>query len=282
MLARWFLEEERHYYLALTQIPESKAERAFLDWLRRTIEGKTAGKWRPLEVTVKIGKRVSCKAGSSPRTTENGRRAECSPKNPARKAHPGGATRMGQHVRGHVYGHAAALLPAREEGRTRPESADSSHRSAPVTIFRGLSEEFPAGPSRPQPAPATPRDGRNALKIQHKMTIDKNFQPFQPPHRDTLGTTRSIFKYITLLICFLSPLPGKCVRARWLEWLESLLKVHKLLILLTITTPSQLAEAGWNPARTAGSLKNRKIECLDQSNEPNGQAPAGGSAGAGR
>ena len=35
-LARWFLEEERRYYLALTQPPESQAERMFLGWLRHT------------------------------------------------------------------------------------------------------------------------------------------------------------------------------------------------------------------------------------------------------
>ena len=59
-LARWFLEEERRYYLALTQVPESETERVFLDWLRRTIERQTDGEWRPLEGTVEISKKVTC------------------------------------------------------------------------------------------------------------------------------------------------------------------------------------------------------------------------------
>jgi len=59
-LAQWFLEEERRYYLALTQVPESATERVFLDWLRRTIERQTDGEWRPLEGTVEISKKVTC------------------------------------------------------------------------------------------------------------------------------------------------------------------------------------------------------------------------------
>ena len=57
VLARWFLEEERRYYLALTQVPESKAESAFLDWLRRILD-KNDG-WKPPSGTVTIDK-VSC------------------------------------------------------------------------------------------------------------------------------------------------------------------------------------------------------------------------------
>ena len=45
----------------LTQVPETKAEREFLDWLRRAIEGKTYSKWRPLEgADGEISKGVSC------------------------------------------------------------------------------------------------------------------------------------------------------------------------------------------------------------------------------
>ena len=59
VLARWFIEEERRYYQDLTQIPESKAEREFLDWLRHTLD-KDDGGWKPREVTLKIDKKVTC------------------------------------------------------------------------------------------------------------------------------------------------------------------------------------------------------------------------------
>ena len=58
VLARWFLEEERRYYLVLTQVPESAHERAFLDWLRRILD-KNDG-WKPPEGTVKLDNGEGC------------------------------------------------------------------------------------------------------------------------------------------------------------------------------------------------------------------------------
>jgi hypothetical protein len=46
-IARWFLDEERRYQLAINQIPESHHERLFLDWLKRAVEA-TSG-WKPAE-----------------------------------------------------------------------------------------------------------------------------------------------------------------------------------------------------------------------------------------
>jgi Protein of unknown function (DUF3987)/Bifunctional DNA primase/polymerase, N-terminal len=57
-LARWFLEEERRYYLVLTQVPESVHERAFLDWLRGILS-KNDG-WKPSEGTVASGPGKGC------------------------------------------------------------------------------------------------------------------------------------------------------------------------------------------------------------------------------
>jgi Protein of unknown function (DUF3987)/Bifunctional DNA primase/polymerase, N-terminal len=59
VLARWFLEEERRYYLVLTQVPETKAERVFLDWLRRILN-KNDGTWSPPEASVAIAKKAAC------------------------------------------------------------------------------------------------------------------------------------------------------------------------------------------------------------------------------
>ena len=85
VLARWFLEEERRYYLVLTQVPESVHERAFLDWLRGILS-KSDG-WKPREGTVASGQGKTARAGSSPRTTASARRAEhCAPR--ARIRHP--------------------------------------------------------------------------------------------------------------------------------------------------------------------------------------------------
>jgi len=90
VLARWFLEEERRYYLALTQIPESKAERAFLDWLRHAIEGKTDSKWRPLEDTVKIDKKVTCNGWLFTKNDRNKSPRGMFPKEPGQKSTPRG------------------------------------------------------------------------------------------------------------------------------------------------------------------------------------------------
>ena len=157
-LARWFLEEERRYYLALTQVPESKAERMFLDWLRRTIEGKTAGKWRPIEGAVEISKKVTCNGWLFAKDDRKG-----SPSwnvRPRGKKHPERSRRrLGQHVRGHVDGDAAALLPARRKGRTRAESSDLATRYTRNDFYR-LSEDFYATLRHPH---AVSRASRTAV-----------------------------------------------------------------------------------------------------------------------
>ena len=90
VLARWFLEEERRYYLALTQVPESAAERAFLDWLRRTIEGKTDSKWRPLEDTVRIDKKVTLSGWVFTKEDRKRTPRGMFPKEPGQKSTPRG------------------------------------------------------------------------------------------------------------------------------------------------------------------------------------------------
>ena len=131
VLARWFLEEERRYYLALTQVPESKAERVFLDWLRHTLDKKDG--WKPREGTVKVDQKVitgwiftkddrkRVPRGMIRRTGEEASRDRDA---------------AWQHVRGHVVGHAAALPPDRGVGRTGDESADPARCGLPGVSLR--------------------------------------------------------------------------------------------------------------------------------------------------
>ena len=149
VLARWFLEEERRYYLALTQLPESKAESMLLDWLRRTIEGKTDSKWRPLEDTAKIGPGKSCEGWIFTKDDRVRAPRGMFPKEPGQKSTARGRDEDWVSMfDGHVVGHSAALLPARGEGRTRAESADPALCGPPgMSGFRAVPSGFRAVPS---------------------------------------------------------------------------------------------------------------------------------------
>ena len=138
-LARWFLEEERRYYLTLNQVPESKAERELLDWLRRAIEGKNDSKWRPQEPRSEIYH----KAVSGWLFTKDDRRRAprgMFPKEPGQKS----TTRGRDEDWTGMFEAMSTATPPRcyllgEEGQARPQGADPAQCGLPGMSRSGQS-----------------------------------------------------------------------------------------------------------------------------------------------